>query len=101
MFYLLLTLLGLWGSTLTIVAVDRKMRLGRPDAAPSFNEPSWGGIIAFTLLLNIVALPYYFGKSRRSALWGFIGFGAFLGCFLVSILGGIIGRVLDVVMHTR
>jgi uncharacterized BrkB/YihY/UPF0761 family membrane protein len=101
MFYLLLTLLGLWGSTLTIVAVDRKMRLGRPDAAPSFNEPSWGGIIAFTLLLNIVALPYYFGKSRRSALWGFIGFGAFLGCFLVSILGGIIGRILDVVMHTR
>jgi hypothetical protein len=101
MFYLLFTLLGLWGSTLVIVAIDRKVRLGKSDFAPSMTEPSWGGIVAFTLLLNIVALPYYFGKSRGSALWAFIGFAAFLGCFVVSMLGGIIGRILDVVMHTR
>jgi hypothetical protein len=101
MFYLLFTLLGLWGSTILIVVIDRKVRLGRSDFAPSFKEPGWGGIIALTLLFNLAALPYYFGKSRSSVGWVFVGFGAFIGCFLVSILGGIVGRIVDVVAHTR
>ena len=86
----LLSILALYGSTLGIVALDKSMRAGKAsssDAAPQFGEePGWGVLIALCIILNLVALPYYFYATRRSALWGLLGFGAFGACFVLMLV---------------
>jgi isoprenylcysteine carboxyl methyltransferase (ICMT) family protein YpbQ len=85
----LLSILVLWGSTLGIVALDKSMRTKKvaADGVPDFGaEPSWGVLTAICILFNIAALPYYFYSTRRSALWGLVGFGAFLGCFVLMVI---------------
>ena len=93
---LLLSVLVLWGSTLGIVALDKSQRarkLQESGEDPAFMaEASWGTIIALCILLNLVTLPYYFWSTRRSALWGLVGFFAFGLCLTLMIVVQIVAR---------
>jgi hypothetical protein len=84
----LLGVLVLWGSTLGIIGIDKSMRANQPrsDDALMPEEPGWGGLIALTILINIVALPYYFYVTRRSVAWGLVGFLAFVGCATLMVV---------------
>jgi hypothetical protein len=94
----LIGVIVLWGSTLGIIALDKSMRASRArqsGEAPSFaEEPGWGMLVALTILLNLVALPYYFYATRRSAAWGFIGFLAFVGCVVAMVAAQVIGAII-------
>jgi hypothetical protein len=87
---LLIGVLALWASTLGVVALDKSMRArdrASSDEMPSFAaEPSWGVLAVLCVLMNVAALPYYFYATRRSALWGLVGCGAFVGCVTVSVV---------------
>jgi hypothetical protein len=90
---ILVAIIVLWGSTLGIVALDKSARAKTPvpdEVAMMRTEPSWGAIIAICVVFNIAALPYYFYSTRRSGLWGLIGFGAFLGCFVLMVVAQVI-----------
>jgi cell division protein FtsW (lipid II flippase) len=86
---LLLAVIALWASTLGLIAIDKSSRAAKArDAtdAPSFaEEPGWGVLVALCIVMNIATLPYYFWATRRSAVWGIVGFGAFVGCLVVML----------------
>lgn len=81
-------LIILWGGTFATVAVDRRLRRAK-GAFGGFNEPELFPIIMLGLLLNLACLPYYFWKTRGSALGGLAGF----GLFLVILIAGTIANV--------
>jgi hypothetical protein len=96
----LLSVLVLWGSTLGIISMDKSARANKPTPAgeaPNFTEePPWSTLIALCILCNIGALPYYFFATRKSGLWGFLGFLAFCGCATLMI---IVRVVVSLVLH--
>jgi hypothetical protein len=94
--FVLLALFVLWGSTLGIVALDKSARAKKvaADGVPAFgSEPSWGALVALCILLNIATLPYYFFATRRSAVWGLIGFCAFMGCAVLMYMVMFVGAL--------
>ena len=93
---LLVAILVLWGSTLGIIVLDKSARAKRPvpdEVAMMTTEPSWGALVAICIVFNIAALPYYFYSTRRSALWGLIGLGAFVGCFVLMVVAQVAGTM--------
>ncbi len=96
---LVISVLVLWGSTLGIIAFDKSARANKrnTEGAPNFaEEPAWGVLVALCVVCNIAALPYYFFATRKSALWGFLGFLACLGC---AILMTIVRVVVTLLVH--
>ncbi len=80
------------GSTIGVVAVDKSLRAKRrlvaqPDDAIMLREdPGWVVVIAFAVLLNAFALPYWFASTRRGLVGLLIGVVAAAIC-----IGGSIG----------
>jgi len=94
---LLIGVIVLWASTIGMILLDKSYRAGRAQPssdAPSFaEEPAWGTLIALCVVLNLAALPYYFYSTRRSALGGLFGVGAFGVCFVLMIMAQTVARI--------
>ena len=67
--------------TLVVIVVDRALPYRKPLA-----KPKPGAVIILSLLLNVAALPYYFGKSRQSFLGVLAGLGLFIVAFAIDLM---------------
>jgi hypothetical protein len=64
--------------TLSIVVAD--------VALPKHEHPSIRAVVALSALLNPLALPFYFGRSRRSWLGALVGVALFLLCLIAVVV---------------
>jgi hypothetical protein len=74
----------LFGLTVAIVAVDKSRRRASGQAA-AIRDPDWSDVLIRTLLINFIALPYYFHQTRGTGLARLAGFGLFFVVFLISL----------------
>ena len=89
---ILIQALVLFGSTITILFIDRKLRASKGELGGMY-EPELSTVLALCILCNLGCLPYYFYSSRRSALWGLVGVGFFLACVAVSFVAGLVVQI--------
>ena len=76
----LLSWMALQFLTLGVVLADRALSRGRPRTG----KPKLAAVLVLSAILNPVALPYYFGKSRGTFLGVLAGIAIFLVIFVID-----------------
>ncbi len=78
--------------TLGIVVADGAL----PNREGPNEHPRLRAVVALSALLNPLALPFYFGRSRRSWLGALVGVALFLFCVIAV---GVAARGLEQASH--